>query len=215
VKGALKGTAEYTFIGYNTNMQNRDVKNQFPDFLYTHGFTDTTAFTADSDYANVYDRGKDPRSVYTQWQDRHTQVAVLNGQVLVPRLPGGVLAVKLKYVHDQDGRQTGNRNDDYIGNAYLAFAQLAVQPTAELRTTLGYEYSYWNEKKRAGTESSGFFDARTARHTARAGLSYSFSGALLTYTLEYFHKDLLRDHRAYYDMVWNVLRSKATFEVSW
>jgi hypothetical protein len=215
VRGALKATGEYTFIGYNTNMQNRDVVNQFPDFLYTHGFTDTTAFTADADYANVYDRGKDPRSVYTQWQDRRTHLAVLNGQVLLPVLPGGVLALKAKYVHDQDGRQTGNRGDDYIGNAYLGFAQVSLQPTAELKAALGYELSYWNEKKRAGTESSGFFDARTTRHTARAGLSYAFSGALLTYTIEYFHKDLLRDRRAYYDMVWNVLRSKATFEVSW
>jgi hypothetical protein len=57
VKGGLKLNLEGTFITYNTNMQNRDTKNQFPDFLYTHGFTDVAAYTSDSDYANVHDRG--------------------------------------------------------------------------------------------------------------------------------------------------------------
>ena len=38
---------EGTYIGYNTNTQGRDMNNQYPDFLYTNGFTDTTAFTAD------------------------------------------------------------------------------------------------------------------------------------------------------------------------
>ena len=33
--------------------------------------------------------------------------------------------------------------------------------------------------------------------------------------IEYFHKDLLRDPAANYNQVWNVWRSKATFEVAW
>lgn len=214
VKGALKASAEYTFIGYNTNAQNRDTKNQYPDFLYTNGFTDPATFTADQDYANVYDRGKDPRSVYAQWQDRRTHIVVLNGQVLLPRLPGAVLNVKAKYVNDGDKRQSGNANDDYLGREYLAFASLTLQPTNELKTALGYEYTYWTEAKRDGSETTGFYDANSRRHTVRAGLSYAYGGALLSYTLEYFHKDQLRDPRAYYNQRWNVWRSKGTIEVA-
>lgn len=214
LKGPLKANVEYTFIGYNTNMQNRDTKNQFPDFLYTHGFTDPIAFTADSDYANVYDRGRDPRSVYADNQDRRTHLAVLNVQYLLPVLPGAVFNFKAKYINDYDGRITSNANDDYLGKEYLAFASVSLQPTNELKTSLGYEWTYWDEANRNGTEQGGFYNATTRRQVARIGLSYAFGGALLTYTMEYFHKDLFRDPRAYYNERWNVLRAKGTFEVA-
>ncbi len=215
VGGPLKATLEATYVGYDTNQQGRDVLNQYPDFLYTHGFTDTTAYTADADYANVYDRGRDPRSVYTEFQDRQTLIGVVNAQYLLPGFPGAVLAVKGKWVDDQDKRKATNPDDDYHGTMLLGWAQLTLQPTNELKTSLGYEYSHWDEAKRSGTQAGGFYDATTKRHTVHGGLSYAFGGALFSYTLEYFHKDLLRDERAYYDMVWNVWRSKATFEVGW
>src|SRR5262249_42931434 len=216
LNGPLKAMAEYTYIGYNTNMQNRDTENQYPDFLYTNGFTDTTAYTVDSDYANKYDRGKDPRSVYAQWQDRRTHIAVLNAQYVLPSdIPfKPTLAAKYKYVNDRHNRKLDNPDDDYLGIEHLVFASLSLQPTNELKTTLGYEYTHWNEAKRNGSETTGFYDSSTNRHTFRAGLSYAFGGILFTYTLEYFHKDLLRDPRAYYDMKWNVWRSKGTFEVA-
>lgn len=213
VGGSIKVTGELTFIGYNTNAQGRDVDNQFPDFLYTSGFTDTTAFTADSDYANIYDRGRDPRSVYADFQSRRTQLAVLAGQLLLPR--GVVVAAKAKYVDDWDGRKADRYDDNYWGRSYLGLATVSLQPTNELKTTLGYEYTLWLEDARNGTQDSGYFDAETRRHTVRAGLTYAFGGALLSYTLEYFHKDLLRGPSAPYDLVWNVWRSKATFEVAW
>lgn len=216
VKGSFKSTLEGTYIGYNTNAQGRDVKNQFPDFLYTNGFTDTTAFTADSDYANVYDRGKDLRSVYAEFQDRHTFVGVLTGQYLFSGMAGSpTLNFKAKYVNDYDGRKPDVRSDDYHGSNYLGLVQLSLQPANELKTTIGYEGSYWRETARDGSEQGGFYDSNTKRHTVHAGLSYAFGGALLSYTLEYFHKDLQRDPRAYYSMAWNVWRSKATFEVGW
>jgi hypothetical protein len=215
VSGSLKATLEATGITYNTNMQNRDVKNQYPDFLYTHGFTDTTAFTSDSDYANVYDRGKDPRSVYAQFQDRQTVLSVVNVQYLLPRLPGAVVNLKGKWVWDRDNRDTSSPANRYVGRMYMGFAQISLQPTNQLKTTLGYEFSRWLEDNRDGSAQQGYYNAETRRHTARVGLTYSFGGALLSYTLEYFHKDLLRDHRAYYDMKWNVWRAKGTFEVAW
>jgi len=217
-KGPLKVGAEYTFIGYNTNEQGRDTEGlgQYPDFLYTHGFTDTTAFTADVDYANQYDRGRDPRSVYTQYQDRQTMLAVLNAQWTLPGVRWSpTLAGKAKWIHDRDGRKLDNPDDDYAGDAYLGFAQVTVQPTNELKASLGYEYTRWIEAKRRGSQEGGFYDYKTYRHTARAGLSYAFGGALFGYTLEYFHKDLIRDPTAFFDAVWNVWRSKATFEVAW
>jgi hypothetical protein len=227
VSGSLKLSGEATVIGYNTNAQGRDVKNQYPDFLYTNGFTDTTAFTAAADYANVYARGKDPRSVYAEFQDRSTWLGVLNAQYALPWWSGASVVGKFKYVHDADGR---NKNyttlvdgvatstphaDDYLGEALLLYGALALQPTNELKTTLGYEYSAWNEKNRVGSQTGGYFNDNTRRHTARAGLTYLFGGANLSYMIEYFHKDLLRDPAANYDQVWNVWRSKATFEVAW
>jgi len=218
VSGGFKSNAEYTFIGYNTNKQNRDVKNQYPDFLYTHGFTDTTAYTADADYANVYDRGRDPRSVYAEWQDRRTHLAVVNGQYLLPNvpfLPGAVVNAKLKYVNDRDGRQAGKASDDYQGKMYLGMASLTVQPTNEWKLLGGVELTRWDEAARDGSQSAGFYDARTHRQTWRLGTTYAFGGVLLSYTMEYFHKFMNRDSRAYYDLEWNVLRAKATAEVAW
>ncbi len=216
VLGALKASGEFTYIGYNTNQQARDVRNQYPDFLYTHGFTDTEAFTADADYANVYDRGRDPRSVYTEFQDRRTFLGVLNAQYGL-RLPWRpVVTAKVKYVHDRDDRMTSNPDDNYVGRSYLGFVSVTVQPTDEWKTSLGYQYTYWDEDRRNGTEEAGFYDVRTRRHVARGGMSYAFGGALLGYTLEYFHKDLLRaPDRGFYDMRWNVWRAKGTFEVAW
>jgi opacity protein-like surface antigen len=215
VQGPLKATVEVTGIGYNTNMQGRDVDFQYPDFLYTHGFTDTTAFTADSDYANVYDRGRDPRSVYAEYQDRRTGLAVANVQYAFTGLAGAVVSGKVKVADDLDRRRIANPNDDYHGKMLMLFGTLSLQPTNELKTTVGYEYSRWNEGNREGSETAGYYDSQTRRHTARAGFTYAFGGANLGYTLEYFHKDLQRDPRAYYNMLWNVWRSKATFEVAW
>jgi hypothetical protein len=244
--GPLKATLEGTAIGYNTNMQNRDVANQFPDFLYTHGFTDTTAFTADADYANRYDRGKDPRSVYTQFQDRRTWLAVLNLQYNVPGALGAVFTVKGKYIDDRDNRITdppylaslpalpantptkvcGKEmvfstgvpvrtvdSDDYCGQAYLGMITIGLQPTNELKTLVGYEYSHRQEDGREGSQASGYSPATTLRNTVHVGFSYAYGGALFTYMLEYFHKDLKREPY-YYDMKWNVWRSKASLEVS-
>ena len=216
VLGTVKLSGEYTYVGYNTNMQNRDITNQYPTFLYTHGFTDTTAYTADSDYANVYDRGKDPRSVYDQFQDRHTHIGVLNAQIPISMAWSPLINIKGKYVFDRDNRDVTNPKDDYIGRMWMGFIQLTVQPTNELKTFIGYEYSHWSEDGRNGSEAAGFWPARTQRHTARFGFTYAFGGVLCGYTLEYFHKNLLRDPEGgYYNMIWNVWRAKGTIELAW
>ncbi len=214
VRGVLRVTGEFTYIGYNTNMQGRDVRNQYPNFLYTNGFTDTTAFTADSDYANVYDRGKDPRSVYAENQDRRTFLVVATAQYAIPGFRGATINLKGKHVNDRDNRILANPNDDYEGKSWLGMISLSNQLTNELRTFAGFEYTHWSEANREGSEQEGFHDSRTVRQTARAGFTYAYGGALFSYMLEYFHKDLLRQPY-YFDMKWNVWRSKASLEVSW
>ncbi len=215
VMGRARLSGEYTYINYNTNMQGRDVDTQYPDFLYTDGFTDVSSYTADQDYANVHDRGRDPRSVYKEFQERRTQIAALGADLLVPGVENLTLKAKLKYVHDVDFRKDDNLADTYRGDNYLAFAQLGYQFTNELKGTLGYEFTYWDEKNRGGSQSQGFFDYTTRRHLARAGISYVFGGANFGYMLEYFHKDQFRQIPGVFNQSWRVIRSKAFLEVGW
>ncbi len=215
VQGGLKANAEYTLLTYNTNAQNRDVDLQYPDFLYTDGFTDIQSYTADFDYANVYDRGRDPRSVYHQFQDRLTHIVVLNGDYLVPVGAGINLKGKLKWVRDSDNRKLDNPADNYVGNMYLGMVMAGYQWNNELKTTLGYEYQYWDELRRSGSQETGFNDYFTTKHTGRFTASYNFGGLGIGYLLEYFHKDQDRDRPFTSDQVWNVWRSKATVEVGW
>lgn len=214
VNGGLRLGLEGTAITHNTNTQNRDTKNQYPDFLYTSGFTDTVAYTSDADYANVFDRGKDPRSVYAQYKDRHTFLGVLDVQYLLPRVQGLVISAKGKIVSDQDRRRIDNPNDDYNGLLLLGFVSVAWQATNELRVSLGYEYSRFLERNRTGTQEAGYFNDFTIRNSGRIGLTYAFGGVLVGYTLEYFHKTLDRGRPGSFDMAWNVWRSKGTVEVA-
>jgi hypothetical protein len=214
VKGGLKVTAEGTLLTYNTNKQDRDVKTQYPNFLYTSGFTDPTAYTSDADYANVQDRGKDPRSIYAQYQDRRTAIGMLELQYLVPALKGVVLTGKAKLVYDTDTRKADNPDDDYRGTMVMAFGQVGWQATNELKVNAGYEFVRLLEKNRTGSQESGFYNDFTTKNVARLGLNYAFGGVIVGYILEYFHKDLTRGKPGSYDMQWNVWRSKGTVEVA-
>ncbi len=214
VHGGLKLSAEGTVIGYNTNQQNRDTKKQFPDFLYTNGFTDTAVYTVNSDYANVYDRGKDPRSVYAQYQDRLTGIAMLNLQFLIPKAKGLVINLKGKYVNDRDNRNLANPNDDYLGHLILGFAQIDWQATNELKLTAAYEFARYLEDNRTGTQTGGYWNAFSTKNTARVGAFYAFGGVVVGYTLEYFNKFMVRTQPGSYDQYWNVWRSKGTVEVA-
>jgi hypothetical protein len=219
--GSVKVGLEGTYVTYNTNQQNRDVKFQYPDFLYTSGFTDTSAFTANADYANKYDRGKDPRSVYARYQQRHTLLAVLNLEFLMPGVQGVVVNLKGKLVDDTDLRKynatdptLNNPNDDYHGTEVLAFGQVGWQATNELKVSLGYEFSRWLEKNRTGTQESGYYNDFTTRNTVRLGATYAFGGVIIGYVLEYFHKDLGRGKPGIGNLAFNVWRSKGTVEVA-
>lgn len=214
-RGELETSFEYTLLNYNTDQQFRDVDNQYPDFLYTDGFTDPQSFTADFDYANVYDRGSDPRSVYKLHQARSTQIAIFNGRSRVPYLENTKFLTKLKMVLDNDKRNKLNSADNYEGQMLLAYGMLQTQWTNELSTGLGYEIQDWDEKKRSGSQETGFFDYHTRKHTGRLLAGYDFGGLKFSYLLEYFHKDQERDRPGVADQQWRVWRSKATLEVAW
>ncbi|MFN3201051.1 MAG: glucodextranase DOMON-like domain-containing protein [Bradymonadia bacterium] len=215
VSGSIRTSVEYTMIDYNTDQQFRDTDNQYPDFLYTDGFTDPQAFTADFDYSNVFDRGSDPRSVYKLHQSRFTQIAIFNGETRLPYFEDTTLSTKLKLVLDTDKRNRTNTEDNYDGQMLLAYGMLRTQWNNELSTGVGYEIQDWEEKNRSGSQETGFFDYHTRKHTGRFVAGYDFGGLKFGYLLEYFHKDQERNRPGVSDQAWRVWRSKATLEVAW
>lgn len=214
-QGLLAADLEGTFVTYNTNMQGRDTDNEYPDFLYTDGFTDPQAFTADQDYGNIFDRGSDPRSVFKEFQDRQTIIAVLNAESAIPGAEDLKVAVKGKWVHDTDSRKADNADDDYVGDLFLGYGMLKWQATNEFATGLGYEWQQWDEAKRSGSQEQGFYDYLTTKHTGRLIASYTFGGLTFNYLLEYFHKDQARDRPGSPDQEWRVWRAKASVETGW
>src|SRR5262249_57111816 len=127
-------------------------------------------------------RGKDPRSVYDKNQDRHTHIGVLNAQVPIAVAWSPLLNFKVKYVFDRDNRNISNPKDDYIGRMWLAFAQITVQPTNELKVFAGYEYSHWSEDGRNGSDAARYFPAPAQRPPPRARLPYALARELAPVT---------------------------------
>jgi hypothetical protein len=234
----LKG--EYTFIGYNTNRQDRAVNGNpnapgtydqiYPTFLHSEGRTDTDLY----DYANPpsMDRGRDPRSVYRRDQQRFTHIGVLRAGWL---LGAWELGAKVKYIRDADARQTdyaadragkdrdragsscpAGRDeacDDYLGNLWTARIDAAFQANDELKITLGAQVDAWSELNRQGTRESGYSDYFTFKARPFLKAAYAVGGAVVAYQLEYLRKDLFRERAP--ELQWNVVRSKMTLEVAW
>ncbi len=210
--GDLRIDAEYTLITYNTDAQDRDVDNVYPDFLHTDGFTDIGLY----DYANVFDRGRDPRSVYRRNQWRRTQIAVLKVKKLVSSVRGLELHFKAKYVHDQDFRRLkgpGALDDDYLGNIFIGRLKLVMPVADGLKLAAGARVDRWYEDNRRGTLELGYGDDVTSRHMGFIQAQYAFGGFRAGYHLEYVHK--LQDREREGDQLWSVWRSKATVEVAW
>ncbi|MBI3074442.1 MAG: hypothetical protein HYY84_20205 [Deltaproteobacteria bacterium] len=215
--GKLTLGAEATLITYNQNAQNRDVDATYPTFFRSEGFTDTDLY----DYANISDRGRDPRSVYKRNQDRLTHIAVLKGGYTWGLGRGLQTDFKVKFINDVDNRAKSVTVDDYVGNLILARTDISYPFTDRLRGTLGYEFNYWNEKNRSAiVENTTYATYKTVKHKWFAGLRYRFGGADFKYVIEYLHKDQARrDVDDTTDLLapqkWRVVRSKATLEVAW
>lgn len=212
-------SGEVTYITYNTNMQGRDVENTYPDFLHTDGFTDTDIY----DYANITDRGRDPRSVYKENQNRKTFIGVLNAKYLFDIGRGLEFGFKFKYIKDMDYRITkysvehplftNLKEDDYDGNIFIFRPKIGYYLTDGLKLEIGGQIDYWDEKNRKGTPEQGYGDDKTKKEKIFTVLTYDFYGVKFKYYFEYIHK--LQHRQREEDQKWNVFRSKASLEVNW
>jgi hypothetical protein len=209
--------AEGTYITYDTNGQNRDIDNKYPTFLYSEGYTDTDLY----DYANIGDRGRDPRSVYKRDQDRQSIISMLKGAYTFDF--GLKLAAKVKYILDDDWRKVTEdgsskvfTDDDYLGHIITARLAATMPVLPYLTVGVGGQVDYWDETNRSGDLAGGYGDYITNKQKGFAMLSYRWGGASLNYYLEYVHKHQDRpDELGLDDQIWKVWRSKATLEVAW
>jgi len=200
---------EGTGMTYNTNQQGRDTASIYPDFQHNQGFTDTDLY----DYANTLDRGRDPRAVYLENQDRLTLIAMLRLQYALPFGTGWSLAVKGKLVRDTDGRSLDSRDDDYAGTLLTARAELVVPVARWLTLTPGFQIDRWDEQNRSGDINLGYEDYTTGKEKPFVGARIEYSGVTFAYYLEYLNK--VQDREKQEDQLWSVLRSKGTVEVAW
>ena len=202
---------EGTFLTYDTNAQERDVENVYPDFLHTDGFTDTDLY----DYANTSDRGRDPRSVYRRNQERMTGIVMAKARIEPEIDEDMTLAVDVKFkaIFDRDERSLTTVDDDYVGDQYIGELALELRPLDELKLSLGSRVEFWSEQNRRGTLELGYGDDTTFKAKAWLGAGVSWSGLHFHYRLEYIHKDQRRQREP--NQKWDVVRSKATLEVRW
>jgi len=202
-------TGEATYIGYHTDGQERDVENVYPDFLHADGFTDTDLY----DYANTFDRGRDPRSVFRRNQARTTFIAAMGARWEPDWESPVALELRAKRILDIDGRSDTTSLDDYRGEALVALAAADVEAAQGLKLRGGVEVQRWDERDRRGTLELGYGDDVTDKAKAFLGGSYLFEGWKLIYRMEYLYKDQRREREP--DQVWHVVRSKASLEVKW
>ena len=213
---------EGTLLGYNTNTQGKDGKGRdidsiYPTFLYSEGYTDVDLY----DYANISDRGRDPRSVYKRYQDRRTLFLVFKGAYTFDF--GLKIETKFKYIRDDDWRKLHVNdsddlfsNDDYLGNIMIGRLKLSMPVKESITLGLGIQMDYWNEANRSGDLSGGYGDYFTKKMKPFAFISYRWGGLQFNYYLEYLYKDQDRPSALNLaDQEWQVWRSKATLDVAW
>lgn len=225
---------EVTLLGYNTNGQNWDVDTVYPSFLYGDGYTDTDLF----DYANVGDRGRDPRAVFHRFQDRSTVIGALWYDTAFDVGNGLDLKLKGKFIHDGDTRDATLENDTYKGNLLTLRAKASYQVSNEMKAFVGDEINHWREFNRSplidDNPGVGYYDYLSRKNKLFGGFEYNFAGMKLTYLAEWVVKDANRaddlealsgfnpldiiprpfsSPDAY--QVWNRIRTKATLEAAW
>jgi hypothetical protein len=223
--GDLTLKLEGTFIGYNTNKQNRRVYDcddcvgeaVYPSFLHSDGYTDVDLW----DYANPksIDRGRDPRSVFREDQDRYTVVGVLWLSYLLDVGSGLEIGLKFKQIMDRDGRSTASGDplalqDDYRGDISIGRLSFAYPITDTVKVRLGAQVDWWDEKNRDGSASMGYAYYQTTKVKPFLMVTFNYGGASLRYYVEYLYKDQWRGERDP-EQFWGVIRSKAALEVAW
>lgn len=191
VPGDFDVSVEGTFLEYNTDTgEGRlDTDKVYPDFLYTDGMTDTEFYS----YANTNDRGRDPRSVYHEHQNRRTVIGVVKAAYTLDVLSGITFRVKQKTIWDTDLRNLSLEGDDYNGVLLFNRASVEAPITDELSAAFGYQLDYWDEKHRSGDVIAGvaqYPDYQTLRQKGFVDMRYTFAGLNFWYHLEYLNKDV-------------------------
>ena len=214
--GALEVSGEGTLIEYNTDTGEDalDTGKVYPDFLYTDGMTDTELFT----FANTNDRGRDPRSVYHEFQNRRTVIGVLQGAYTLDAWKSVTFRVKHKTIYDTDLRNPRiEADDDYAG--LLLFNRFSVEAPVndELSAAVGGQVDTWFEQHRSGEVIAGvadYPDYTTVRAKVFTDLRYTFGGVSLWYHLEYLWKDLDASDDRLDQRNQNIIRSIAMVSAS-
>ncbi len=214
--GALELSGEGTLIEYNTDTgeDSLDTAKVYPDFLYTDGMTDTELFT----FANTNDRGRDPRSVYHEFQNRRTVIGVANGAYTLDVWRSITFRLKHKTIYDTDLRNPRiTDDDDYAG--LLLFNKFSVEApvTDELSAAVGGQVDTWFEQHRSGEVIAGvadFPDYNTVRTKVFSDLRYTFGGVSLWYHIEYLWKDLDATDNRLDQRNQNIIRSIAMVSAS-
>jgi hypothetical protein len=209
---------EGTYLDFATDAQGRNIDDTYPTFLYSEGYTDTDLY----DYANISDRGRDPRSVYKRDQDRWSLIVVLKA---IQEFDFGLkLEGKFKYIRDDDWRLTYVPdsdelfpNDNYLGNILTGRLKISQQiPKTGFRIGAGVQLDWWKEKNRSGDLSGGYGDYLTKKVKPFVSIGYAWGGAVINFYIEYIYKDQDRPAELNLeDQVWKVWRSKATLDVAW
>jgi hypothetical protein len=207
--GNLEFDLEGTFLTYNTNAQRRDVDSRYPDFLHEQGYTDTWFF----DYANVLDRGRDPRAVYRRNQERTSAISVLRTTWDTGLWNNLVVEAFLKYIWDKDDRDRSITQDDYLANLFFSRLTLRMPVNNEMTVNLGGAFELWDEEARSGSVAAGFSDYYTRRAMAFGGFTFTYGGATFEYRAEYVHKYQERELDP--DRQFDIFRSKAYLIVAW
>ena len=208
--GMLELSVEGTFLTYNTNSQDRDVDYTYPTFLHSEGFTDTDLY----DYANVLDRGRDPRSVFRRNQDRMSAITVLRAELNTGAGKGLVIGAKGKFIWDSDKRSDDTTDDDYLGLITRGKLWFSYPVWDGFKATLGTQLDYWQEDNRKGTLELGYRTDTTTKVKPYLDLRYSFEGLQFRYTLEYLYKHHERG-RSDPNLTYHIVRSKAEMSVTW
>jgi hypothetical protein len=177
---------EGTFIGYNTDLQNRNM-DVYPGFGGFTGYTDTDLFS----YANTNDRGTDPRTVYHKNQSRHTLIVMARGALKPNLWPGARIDLKLKFIRDIDLRDTTTDKDDYRGSIFVGNVSVGAQPLDRLAMALGVKGDYWIEDGRSGSYAGGvpdFLNYTTTKIKPYIEFKYSLGVLSASYHLEALKK---------------------------
>jgi hypothetical protein len=213
--GALEVAAEGTLIEYNTDTGTDalDTATVYPDFLYTDGMTDTELFS----FANTNDRGRDPRSVYHEFQNRRTLIGVAKGAYTFDFHKSVTVRAKHKTIYDTDQRNQTLVDDDYAGLLFFNKVSVEAPITDEFSAAVGGQFDYWIEQHRSGDVVAGvanYPDYTTMRAKAFADLRYTFGGVSLWYHFEYLNKDLDATDNRLDQRNLNIIRSLAMVSAS-